>query len=119
VSRLTQRRLATLKTLADATGRRRAITITTRQPGLARGPFTASVLGFKPDAGRWLIAALLHDLGSVRVLDLARISGASPTRSRPRPSPPAFDAAAFSGGAYLGWGPPRSGSSPFAQSLAT
>jgi proteasome accessory factor B len=104
MSRLTQRRLETLKTLADATGRRRAVTITTRQAGLSRGPFTASVLGFKPEAGRWLIAALLHDLGSVRVLDLARISGASPARSRPRPSPTAFDAAAFSGGAYLGWG---------------
>ncbi len=104
MSRLTQRRLETLKTLADATGRRRAVTISTRQPGLARGPFTASVLGFKPDAGRWLVAALLHDLGSVRVLDLALISAASPTSSRTRPSPPAFDAAAFSGGAYLGWG---------------
>jgi proteasome accessory factor B len=104
MSRLTQRRLDTLKTLAYATGRRRSVTIIMRQPGLARGPFTASVLGFKPDAGRWLVAALLHDLGSVRVLDIDRISGASPTRTQPRPPPPAFDAAAFSGGAYLGWG---------------
>jgi proteasome accessory factor B len=104
MSRLTQKRLDTLKTLAHATGRRRAVTITTRQPGLARGPFTASVLGFTPDAGRWLVAALLHDLGSVRVLDLARISDASAARSRPRSAPPAFDADAFSGGAYLGWG---------------
>lgn len=53
MARLTPRRLDTLKTLADAAGRRRAATITTRRPGLARGPFTASVLGFKPDAGSW------------------------------------------------------------------
>ncbi len=52
MSRLTHRRLDTLNTLADATGRRSAVTITNRQPGLARGPFTSSVLGFKPDADR-------------------------------------------------------------------
>lgn len=103
--RLTDSQLGHLRALAVAWQHRVPVRVSARRAGLPPCGATASVLGFSPVGGRWLVAALLHESGALRVLDLESLASArSTTCGRTLPPPPSFDELSFSAGSYLGWG---------------
>ena len=95
---------ATLRTLAQASATSQAVRLRLRQRHARAAELTVSVLALTFDAPRWLAAALDHQGGSIRVFDVARVSGATRLRREARPAPEAFDGLAFAAGSYLGWG---------------